>query len=59
MRFFTLFQQWLASHCAATAIEYGLIMAAIAVAISAIVLSLGGEIGSTFSSSADLIAQGN
>lgn len=44
-----MFNKFLADESGATAIEYGLIAALIAVAIIAAVRSVGGQLGETFS----------
>lgn len=44
---------------AATAIEYGLIIAGITVAISAVVFAFGDIMAENFSNSADLVAERN
>jgi pilus assembly protein Flp/PilA len=45
----TKYQAWKSSTEGATAIEYGLIAAGIAVAISAVVFTFGGELAGMFS----------
>ena len=50
------FQTWKSCEDGATAIEYGLIAAGIAVAISAVVFTLGDELANLFSSMSDRIA---
>jgi len=50
------FQTWKSCEDGATAIEYGLIAAGIAVAISAVVFTLGDELANLFSGMADRIA---
>lgn len=46
---------WLLSLRGATAIEYGFIAAAIAVAISVVVFAMGGDLADLFSDSSDKI----
>jgi len=50
------FQTWKSCEDGATAIEYGLIAAGIAVAISAVVFTLGDELANLFSTMSDQIA---
>ena len=47
---------WVRAQNGATAIEYGLIAAGIAVAISAVVFTFGGELSTMFSGMEDTIA---
>ena len=54
-----ILEEYLADDKAATAIEYGLIAAGIAVAISAVIFSFGDIMAENFSSSSDLIAERN
>jgi len=49
----SLFRRFLRDECGATAIEYGLIVAGIAIAIIAVVNSLGGDLQNTFSEVSD------
>lgn len=52
-----IFKIWLKSQKAATAVEYGLIVAAIAVAISAGVLMFGDNLAIIFDNSAALVSE--
>ncbi len=52
----SIFERFLRDQCGATAIEYGLIVAGIAVAIIAIVNSIGGELQNTYSEVSDNLA---
>jgi len=49
----SLFRHFLRDERGATAIEYGLIVAGIAIAIIAVVNSLGGDLQNTFSEVSD------
>ncbi len=52
----SLFKRFLRNDSGATAIEYGLIVAGIAVAIIAVVNSIGGGLQNTFSDVSDNLA---
>jgi pilus assembly protein Flp/PilA len=55
----SIFRRFLRDQRGATAIEYGLIVAGVAVAIIAVVNSLGGELENTYSTvTSDLANQG-
>jgi len=55
----SIFRRFLRDQRGATAIEYGLIAAGVAVAIIAVVNSLGGELENTYSTvTSDLANQG-
>ena len=54
-----ILKSYLADEKAATAIEYGLIAAGLAVAISAVIFNFGDIMAENFSSSADLVAERN
>lgn len=56
MRFLILAQLWARKNDGATAIEYGLIAAGIAVAISIAVFAIGDDISTIFSDSANAIS---
>ena len=49
----SLFRRFLRAERGATAVEYGLIVAGIAIAIIAVVNSLGGDLQNTFSEVSD------
>ncbi len=49
----SLFRRFLRAERGATAVEYGLIVAGIAIAIIAVVNSLGGQLENTFSDISD------
>ncbi len=49
----SLFRRFLRAERGATAVEYGLIVAGIAIAIIAVVNSLGGQLENTFSDLSD------
>jgi pilus assembly protein Flp/PilA len=55
LQLFTRFMVWRDSDEGATAVEYGLIVALIAVAIIGAVTLLGGNIGALFTKAADSI----
>jgi len=56
LQFFTKFQAWSASDEGATAVEYGLMVALIAVVIIVAVAALGGNLATLFQGVADTIA---
>ena len=56
LKLWTKKEAWLRTQDGATAIEYGLIAAGIAVAISAVVFTFGGELSAMFSGMEDTIA---
>ncbi len=49
----SLFRRFLRAERGATAVEYGLIVAGIAIAIIAVINSLGGQLENTFSDLSD------
>lgn len=55
LQLFAKKEAFIRSEEGATAIEYGLIAAGIAVAISVVVFTLGGEISSMFQETSDVI----
>lgn len=55
LKLYTRFLSWQSSDEGATAVEYGLIVALIAVAIIAMVTTLGTNIGAMFSKAANAI----
>ncbi len=58
LKLIALVQSWNTNEEGATAIEYGLIAAAIALAIAAVVFSLGGNVRDTFQGVEDEITGG-
>lgn len=54
----TIFRLWLLRRDGATAIEYGLMVAAIAIAISVAVLTTGGDLVTLFTDITAMINQG-